>query len=128
MKPTAPPPEGGPPGALSIATTWQGRAAVLAVAGELDLATAPQLRQVVEELLSQPPEALVLDLTGVVLMASVGIAVLVWAYSRANGGGTGFAVVADGRATLRPLQVSGVTAQVDVYPTLADAARALSGH
>lgn len=127
MNPSASHPGGGdPPGALSIATTWQGAAAVLSVAGELDLATTPQLRQALEELLSQQPGTVVLDLTGLLFMASVGIAALMWAYSQAAAGGAGFAVVAEGHATLRPLQLTGVTSQVDVYPTLAEAVRALS--
>jgi anti-sigma B factor antagonist len=52
-------------------TTAAGQPA-LSVRGELDLATAPQLTDAVESLLSQQPRALVVDLTGTTFLDSSG--------------------------------------------------------
>jgi anti-sigma B factor antagonist len=60
---------------------------VLAVVGEVDLATAPQVRQAVIRLLSDPTRRgiaprLVIDLSGVDLIDSIGLGVLIGALRR----------------------------------------------
>lgn len=116
----------GTSGALPVSVTRQGPVAVISVSGELDLATTPELRRALDDVLGQLPGAVVVDLTELLFIASVGIAALMWAHAQSAANGIRFAVVAAGY-TLRPLEVTGVAAQVAVYPTLTDALGAASG-
>jgi anti-sigma B factor antagonist len=56
----------------------------LAVAGEIDLATAPEFEAAAVELLDSRPQALILDFGGVTFCDSSGIGVLVRLYNRAT--------------------------------------------
>lgn len=92
-------------------------AVVLRVTGELDLATAPKLQQKVDTALREaPPAVLVIDLSAVTFLASAGMAVLVAAHRR-GGEHTKVRVVAAGRVTLRPLELTKLTTELAVFPT-----------
>ncbi len=62
---------------FGIANTKQGQYAVIAVRGEIDAATAPQLRQAIDELVSSGETQLVLDLQDVQFLDSSALSVLV---------------------------------------------------
>lgn len=63
--------------ALTVDARWPDRrVAVLAVTGELDLATAPRLEAALRRLAARRPRLVVIDLTGVVFLGSSGLAVL----------------------------------------------------
>ena len=64
-------------------TTAAGQPA-LSVRGELDVATAPQLTEAVESLLSQRPHALVVDLAGTTFLDSSGARCLALVARRAR--------------------------------------------
>ena len=99
-------------------------AVVLRVTGELDLATAPKLRQKVDSALREdPPALLVIDLSAVTFLASAGMAVLVSAH-RGSGAATTVRVVAASRVTLRPLELTKLTSELAVFPS---AEQALAG-
>src|SRR3954453_17058687 len=65
-----------PPGEFSIAASGREGRALLTLSGELDLATAPELEQLVNERLDAGQEVVV-DLRGLEFMDSSGIRVLV---------------------------------------------------
>jgi anti-anti-sigma factor len=91
--------------------------AVLRVDGALDLALAPKLRQLAERAARLRPAVLVIDLTDVTFLASAGMAELV----RAHRGRTVSAplrVVAGSRITLRPLELTRLTDELEIYPSL----------
>jgi anti-sigma B factor antagonist len=92
-----------------------GEAVVLEVSGEVDILTAPRLQESVLRLLEDQPPVLVIDLSAVSFFGSSGLAVLVEA-REAAGERTGLRVVAAGYETLRPLQVTGLTEPLAVYP------------
>ncbi|MEV5718243.1 STAS domain-containing protein [Amycolatopsis mediterranei] len=95
-------------------------AVVLRVDGALDLALAPKLRRLAERAARLRPPLLVIDLTGVTFLASAGMAELV----RAHRGPTASAplrVVATGRITLRPLELTRLVDELAIYPSLPEA-------
>ncbi len=60
----------------------------LSISGSLDAITAPEVRMVVDELVNEKKRTIVVDLAGLDLIDSSGVAVLVALYKRmrANGG------------------------------------------
>ena len=98
--------------------------AVVSIGGEIDLSTAPAFEAVITEALEEDPPALVVELSEVIFMASVGLRIL--AATQENvGKSIQVAVVADGMATSRPMQLTGLDKLVSLYPTLDEALTAL---
>lgn len=93
---------------------------VLAVAGALDLSLAPKVQRTVERAVRLRPALLVIDLTEVTFLASAGMAELVRA-NRQLRGEVPVRVVAAGRLVLRPLELTRLTDELTIHPTLADA-------
>jgi anti-sigma B factor antagonist len=71
-----------PPSGLSIAVAHGNGAPVLRVAGELDLTSAPRLRQAVNTVLAGHPPVLVVDLSGLGFSDCTGLRVLIEARRR----------------------------------------------
>src|ERR1700728_1683661 len=98
--------------------------AVVSVGGEIDLSTAPAFESVIAEALEEDPPVLVIDLSEVTFMASVGLRVLA-ATQEKVGKSIQLAVVADNMAASRPMQLTGLDKLISVYPTLDEALTAL---
>ncbi len=86
---------------------------VVAVVGELDVATAPQLRQRLVSLASHGPHRLVIDLGGVDFLDSTGVGVLLGAVRRAR---TGEGSLALANAEPQVAKVFEVTRLIDILP------------
>jgi anti-sigma B factor antagonist len=113
-----------PAGALGLDITRpHPGTAVLAVRGELDTLTAPELEIALRELLDGSEARSVVDLSGVTFLASSGLAVLIKAAHRAEAGDRALHLVVSSRAVLRPLEVTGSDQLFTIYPAL-DAALA----
>ncbi|MFP5022706.1 STAS domain-containing protein [Pseudonocardia phyllosphaerae] len=94
---------------------------VLAVSGEVDTLTAPQLSAGLDELFrAGGDDALVVDLGGVTFLASSGLGALIHAARRAGRDDRRLHVVATARAVLRPLEVTGSDQLFTVLPRLDD--------
>jgi anti-anti-sigma factor len=109
-----------PPGEQFGATVdveHHGEAVVLRVAGELDLLTTPTLAEACTQELGNRPPVLVIDLTSVTFLASVGMSAIVAAHEK-GGDHTKVRVVSGTRDTLRPIHVTGLDTLLSVYPTL----------
>lgn len=113
----SPPAGGGEFEELRVTVTTRGPAVVLGVTGEVDMLTAAQLEQTITTALDGRPPILVVDLSLVEFLASAGMHVLLVTREVA-GGFTRFRVVATGNATLRPLQVAGLTEYIAVFESL----------
>ncbi len=109
---------------FDIAVEWRGDMVIVTVSGELDLVTAPQLAESVDLLLTKQPDAIVIDLSSVGFLASAGMSLLVSTHQQL-GESMGFAVVADGPATGRPLSVIGLDELFSIYGTIDEALNAL---
>jgi anti-sigma B factor antagonist len=98
----------------------RGRTTVLAASGFIDGLTAPGYTEHIDSALATEPATLILDLTGVDFLASAGLEALVRA-REAGGDVTTVVVVADGSATRRPIEITGVDQSVTLYGSLAEA-------
>ena len=93
---------------------------LLTVGEVVDLATAPALEQAIDGLLAEEPKALIVDLSGVTFLASVGLRLLVSTHDKLGEAGQ-FAVVASGPITSRPIQLTKLDEVFAMYPTLDEA-------
>ena len=103
------------------------RVVVLSVHESVDILSAPQLSEAICEALGQAPTGLIVDLTDVDFLASVGMSVLVSAHYVADAMSVRFGIVADGAATSRPIRLLGINRILTLYPTLDDAFREFRG-
>ncbi|WP_433580139.1 STAS domain-containing protein [Nocardia brasiliensis] len=97
---------------------------VLAVIGELDLATAPLLHQVVRA--GEHFPATVVDTSRIAFLGFAGVDVLILAAERAEDGDRKFAAVVSSRPTQRAFDLSGAAAWISCYPRLGSALDAVS--
>ncbi len=93
---------------------------LLTVGEVVDLATAPVLEEAIDGLLAEEPKALIVDLSGVTFLASVGLRLLVSTHEKVGESGQ-FAVVASGPITSRPIQLTKLDEVFAMYPTLDEA-------
>jgi anti-sigma B factor antagonist len=105
-----------PFGEFRIARTEQAGAIVVEVAGDVDTTTAPAVVQAADAALAEPPPVLVVDLSRVEFLASPGLTALLTIHRNA-GPGTAVRIVASGRATLRPIQLTGLEESLSLFPT-----------
>ena len=84
------------------------RAIVLAVAGELDLATSPTLEQEIDRVRDADIDLLIVDLRELRFMDSTGLHALVKEHKRAHEAGRRFAVVQGSGQIERLLDLTGV--------------------
>jgi anti-sigma B factor antagonist len=103
------------PEEFSIAAQERGGGVELTLRGELDLATAPELEQLVNERIDAGDEVVV-DLRALEFMDSSGIRVLVAAHARAGRGGTKLVVVRPptGSAVAKIVEVSGLDGELNL--------------
>ncbi|NGY60369.1 STAS domain-containing protein [Lentzea sp. NEAU-D13] len=96
---------------------------VTAVRGEIDMGTEQLIQDAVGAELAERPALLVLDLTEVGYMGSVGLNLLVCNHVRARDQGTRLAVVASGGFVRRALVLSGVDNLLELHHDLESALR-----
>ena len=99
---------------------------MLTATGTVDTTTAPALYGAAAVAVRKKPDGFVFDFTGVDLLTSDGIQVLITTM-RMLGPDVGYAVAADGPGTSRPLVMAGVTDHIALYPTLERALESVTG-
>ncbi len=112
------------PQQFDVAVEWRGDVVVVTVSGELDLVTAPQLSESMELVRGKSPAGVVIDLTQVSFLASAGMSLLASTHQQLNGS-AGFAVVADGPSTGRPLSLVGLNEVFGIYASVDEALAAV---
>ena len=100
---------------LAVSLEWRGTAAILRVAGEIDLLSAPEFEEVVAHVLADAPEILVVDLREVTFFCSAGLQVLAVAHRRLAE--RALRVVSDSDVTTRPITTTGLDTWIGVYGT-----------
>src|SRR5690242_9341048 len=106
-----------PSDSITTSVKHHGDIAVLSVVGVIDLMTAPDLKAAIDDLLGGGPRTLVVDLSDVSFMSSIGLTMLALTRERLGEDG-GFAVVANGPATSRPIQLTGLDGLFSLCSTL----------
>jgi anti-anti-sigma factor len=91
------------------------------VRGDLDIATAPALRERLVAALRPRTGPLILDLSGVSFCDAAGLAVLIGTQRRAGAHGIVMLVAAPGRQLRAMLSVTGLDRSLSIHPTVADA-------
>ncbi|MBV9310069.1 MAG: STAS domain-containing protein [Solirubrobacterales bacterium] len=95
----------------------EGAASVLALSGELDLSSSPQLEQELDRALQEGTSQLIVDLRELEFMDSTGLSVLVKAHQRVQEAGVQFAVVKGSAQVQRLLSLTGVADRITVADT-----------
>jgi anti-sigma B factor antagonist len=86
----------------------QGKATIVAVSGELDLASSPALQEELDRVSASDPDLLIIDLRELDFMDSTGLSVLVRAHQRAEDQGRRLAMVKGPQQVQRLLSLTGV--------------------
>lgn len=100
---------------------------VLEVRCELDMLTAPPLKQLLLDELSTGCRALVIDLTECEFIGSSGLAALGEGRERANSTSTRVVLAGVRHIASRVLQLTGMAPLFDIYATASDALSAVGG-
>lgn len=103
---------------LEIEERTEGSWRVLVVQGEVDMASAPDLRDALEALIDGGRTRLVVDLSSVDFMDSSGVGVLVGAHRRLEESGGGLALVCGEGPVRRVLGITGLDEVFAVHGTL----------
>lgn len=104
MQGKEPPPHEG----LGLAVERDGSGAVVALSGDLEFATAAQLRNAIAELAREGCDPLVVDVRGVGFVDSTGLSLLVQAMQRVESAGKRFVLRHPSDRLLRLLDVAGL--------------------
>ena len=102
---------------IAVDTRQDDDVVVIAVAGEVDIATVPKLQQAISEVLAAPPARVEVDLAGVSFLDSTGIGALVAGRNRAAEIGVRFVVANPRSIVRRVLDVSGLLGPLGVDDT-----------
>jgi anti-anti-sigma factor len=115
-------------GQLEIHEEGTANVRILALSGELDVATAPILSERVNLTIDGSPDAdLLVDLSGLAFMDSMGLQVLLGALRRLGRHGRRLALVCPPGPIHRLLVVTSLDAVFDIHADRATAERALHG-
>jgi anti-anti-sigma factor len=99
---------------------------VLHVSGELDTTSAQELARPLRANLVEGIRAVVVDLTGVRFLGSAGLEALVIGQQRATELDVEFVVVATSRATVRPIEATGLNSVFTIVDSVDAAVRRYS--
>jgi anti-anti-sigma factor len=97
-----------------VEVSQNGRTAVISLAGELDLASSPELEEKLARLEESEPTVLVIDLRELAFMDSTGLSVLVRAHKKAQERGQRFGLVRGSHQVQRLLTLTGVAERFTV--------------
>jgi stage II sporulation protein AA (anti-sigma F factor antagonist) len=112
---------------LELAHELHDKTLLVAVAGELDMYTAPRLRLLVEgELANSGAQNLLLDLSDLCFLDSSGLGAILGRYREVSAGGGRMGIAGARNAVRRVLRLSGVAQIVSMYTSRDTALRAMT--
>ena len=111
---------------LSLSTRTEGDRTVVVVGGEIDVYTAPKLREQLIDLVSSGQYHLVVDMEGVEFLDSTGLGVLVGGLKRVRSHDGSLHLVCQREKILKVFRITGLTKVFPIHDSVADAIAASS--
>jgi anti-sigma B factor antagonist len=108
---------------FEIEDVRSGEVPVVRVAGEIDVATAPSLREHLAAHESAGVPVVVVDLTDVTFVDSTALGVLVGAYRRLGDAGSALRLVVTEARILKVLEITDLMSVFPIYATVDEAVR-----
>ena len=109
---------------LSLETRQENDRTVIEVGGEIDVYTAPKLRERIIELVDEGQYHLVVDLEKVEFLDSTGLGVLVGGLKRVRGHDGSLQLVCTQEKILKIFRITGLTKVFPIHGSVADAVSA----
>jgi anti-sigma B factor antagonist len=106
---------------LSVTNEAHGGTTVVHVAGEIDIYTAPVLREHLDEHIAAGRHDLVVDLGGVTFMASTGLGVLVGRLKLMRAANGTLRLVCSSERILSVFSITGLDKVFQIFPSVDDA-------
>jgi anti-anti-sigma factor len=101
---------------FQIDVSYYGTGAVISLAGELDVASAPELVNVLQGAALDVADSVVLDMERVSFIDSSGIGVLVSAHKRMDANGRILIIRSPQPRTVKVIQISGLASYLNIRP------------
>lgn len=111
---------------LTLSTRTEGDATVVEVGGEIDVYTAPKLREQLIDLVSSGSYHLVVDMESVEFLDSTGLGVLVGGLKRVRAHDGQLKLVCTQERILKIFRITGLTKVFPIYGTVDEALAAAS--
>lgn len=108
---------------LTLNHQQDGEHIILEVGGEVDVYTAPKLRERLVELVGQGHYQLIVDMTKVEFLDSTGLGVLVGGLKRVRSHDGSLALVCDQERILKIFRITGLTKVFTIYESRDEALR-----
>jgi anti-sigma B factor antagonist len=105
---------------LSLTSEAKGGATVVRAGGDLDVYTAPRLKETLDASLAEGARV-VFDMTGVEFIDSTALGVLVGALKLSQSNGSDFRLVIANRLLLKIFHITGFEGMFSIHPRLEDA-------
>jgi anti-sigma B factor antagonist len=106
---------------LSVTSRQEGDRTVISVTGEIDVYTAPSLRERLNELVASGHYDLIVDMEGVEFLDSTGLGVLVGGLKRVRSHDGSLRLVCAQEKILKVFRITGLTKVFPIHATLAEA-------
>lgn len=106
---------------LSLTTRDEGDRTVVAVGGEIDVYTAPKLREQLVDLVNAGRYHLVVDMEGVEFLDSTGLGVLVGGLKRVRAHDGSLRLVCTQERILKIFRITGLTKVFPIHDTVSEA-------
>ena len=106
---------------LSVTSRQEGARTVISVSGEIDVYTAPKLREQIVSLVEEGRYHLVVDMEGVEFLDSTGLGVLVGGLKRVRSHDGSLRLVCAQEKILKVFRITGLTKVFPIHPTLTEA-------
>jgi anti-sigma B factor antagonist len=112
---------------LSVSSSQQGGVTIVHVAGEIDVYTAPLLREVLDKQIAEGRTDLVVDLEKVTFMDSTGLGVLVGRLKLVRGQNGSLRIVSAEERILKVFSITGLDKVFHIHPSIDEATAAAQG-
>jgi anti-sigma B factor antagonist len=112
---------------LSVSQTSAGNVPILAVNGEVDVYSAPALKDKIAELIQSGQTTLIVDLSGVAFLDSTGLGALVEARAATTEAGGSLPIVCNQDRILKLFTITGLDGVFTIHPNVGAAVAELTG-